>query len=200
MVADAASDWGWSRKGPLPSFELLLLRGGALAESPRPGSILLMMLDAFQPTGIFRVALDDQGILPAMGLIASRQPQTVVDILDSGVLTQLACVVAPSGRARIGKPALRLRLDVADSDSQQVEVKAGSIAVLPLAPDQGAVLTLKPIAPFDLGAGPGKGRKVKVRGGTVGLVVDARGRPLSLPSDDEVRVKLLQQWSQDMGG
>jgi hypothetical protein len=34
----------------------------------------------------------------------------------------------------------------------------------------------------------------------VGLIVDARGRPLQLPADPYARMAQVQQWLWDMGG
>ena len=36
-------------------------------------------------------------------------------------------------------------------------------------------------------------------GGRVGIVIDARGRPVSIPDDPESRVTLLRAWLNDMG-
>ena len=43
--------------------------------------------------------------------------------------------------------------------------------------------TCEPARGFDLGAGNGKKVTHEVRGGTVGLIIDGRGRPLGLPED-----------------
>ena len=39
-----------------------------------------------------------------------------------------------------------------------------------------------------------------IEGGIVGLIIDARGRPLSLPSDSTYRRAKLTQWRQAIGG
>jgi hypothetical protein len=38
---------------------------------------------------------------------------------------------------------------------------------------------IRPARGFDMGAGPGKPVEKTIRGGTVGLVLDGRGRPLA---------------------
>jgi hypothetical protein len=35
---------------------------------------------------------------------------------------------------------------------------------------------------------------VRLEGGVVGIIVDARGRPLQLPSDDALRRRKLIEW------
>jgi hypothetical protein len=54
----------------------------------------------------------------------------------------------------------------------------------------------------DIGRGLGRGGKpYKVQGGAVGLIIDARGRPLvnALPSDADERLQRVQQWLWDVG-
>ena len=54
---------------------------------------------------------------------------------------------------------------------------------------------------FDIGFGPGQGKKMTLTGGLVGgLVVDARGRPFTLPRDVADRRSLMRKWLWDMGG
>jgi hypothetical protein len=39
----------------------------------------------------------------------------------------------------------------------------------------------------------------KVFGGLCGVVIDARGRPLSLPADHDLRRQTLQHWASILG-
>ncbi len=45
-----------------------------------------------------------------------------------------------------------------------------------------------------MGRGSGKRRKVVVEGGVVGIILDARGRPLTLPDDNNARKQKLIEW------
>jgi hypothetical protein len=200
-VGSAAQNWGWSRNGAgIPSFSLLLLRGQALTQAPRGGQALLMALDALQPTGVFAVALDQYGVLPALGLLAQREPLAAVQILEGGVLLDLGWVVAPRGRVGTGQTLLRVKVDAERQGQLNVDVVGGDLMLLPLAPGEQAELVLEPARRVDVGFGRGQGKKITIHGGTVGLVIDARGRPLELPKDQEKRQALLQRWRWDMGG
>src|SRR5205823_2843701 len=83
----------------------------------------------------------------------------------------------------------------------KIEVPYGSIEVIPLRPEQRASLTVRPGPGFRIGAGE-TGKLVQtspgeeVKGGLIGLIVDARGRPLRLPADDAARRAQLLAWGQ----
>jgi hypothetical protein len=197
----AAENWGWSDLGGgLPPFSLLLLRGQALTHTPRAGQTLLMALDALQPTGVFAVALDQYGVLPALGLLAQREPLAAVQILEGGVLLDLGWVIAPLGRVSSGQPLLRVQVEAESQGHLNVDVVGGDLMLLPLPPGEQANLLLQPARRVDIGYGPGQSKKITIHGGTVGLVIDGRGRPLELPDNAEKRQSLLQRWRWDMGG
>ncbi|GAB4149055.1 MAG: glutamate mutase L [Candidatus Promineifilaceae bacterium] len=199
-AAQAATSWGWT-KDALPAFNLLLLRGGIFQAAPRPGQTALMVLDALQPTGIFALAVDRYGALPALGALAAHKPLVAVQALEGGVLVDLGWVIALAGRGQVGQKALDLRLETDGQGALEVEVPFGALEVLPLALGQKARLTLKPASrQFDIGLGPGEGHSLMVQGGLVGVIVDARGRPLPLPANQAARGERLRQWLWDMGG
>ena len=57
-------------------------------------------------------------------------------------------------------------------------------------------MTATPERGFDLGAGKGRPLQAEVRGGVVGLIVDARGRrPFTLPADRDDRIARLRAWN-----
>jgi hypothetical protein len=86
-------------------------------------------------------------------------------------------------------------------EEQTVEVKFGTLEVLPLPLNQSGTLTLKPRPSVNLGFGMGRGRTLKeVTGGAVGVIIDARGRPIVLPKEAEKRRELVQDWILKVGG
>lgn len=200
-IREAGETWEWARAGNgAPRFSLLLLRGQALTQNVRTGQALLMALDALQPTGVFSVALDQYGVLPALGLLAEREPLAVVQILEGGVLLDLGWVIAPNGRSSGRQSPLRVKVNAEAQGHLNVEVEPGELMLLPLAAGEKAELTLEPARGVDVGFGPGQGKKLTVHGGVLGLVIDARGRPLNLPAEEEERRETLRRWRWDMGG
>jgi hypothetical protein len=187
----------------LPLCDTIVLSGGVLAHAPRPGQTALIVLDALQPIGVCTLVLDIYGLAPALGNVAAIKPLAAVETLDSGGFVNLATVVAPvpTSRPRRGETALGVQVTYDDGSKVSVEVRYGNLEVLPLLPGQQAVLELRPSRHFDVGlGGPGKGGERSVSGGLIGLIIDARGRPLRLPGEPEKRQTQAQQWLWDVGG
>ncbi len=205
-VLEARSSWPMLRTALaselLPPMEPVLATGGALARASRSGYAALVLLDALQPVGVTTLVLDPYSLAPALGAAAGPLPMATVQVLESGSFISLGTVVSPVGRGRMGRPALRLRLDrEGEGESIEGEVRFGQLVVVPLSPGQHGRLTLRPERGFDVGfGGPGKAGVVRVSGGAVGLIIDARGRPVQLPSDPGRRRELNQKWLWDIGG
>jgi hypothetical protein len=181
----------------LPPFDVLLARGQTLTNTPRPGQAVLLLLDALQPTGIFSVALDKYGVLPALGAMSGSQPLAVVQALEAGVLADLGWVIALTGKGQAGESAVKGSVETAEGQFN-LDVAHGQIDTTVLGAGQTASISLTPDKRVDLGFGSGKGKKLSVRGGLVGLVVDARGRPLLLP-EPEQRIEQIRKWYWDVG-
>jgi hypothetical protein len=171
-----------------------------LTRTPRAGQTILTLLDALQPSGIFAVAADRYNILPALGVLGHLEPIAVVQTLEGGALLDLGWVVALSGRAQPGQIALNVQMRSERVGKLDLEVEFGTIEVLPLGVGEKAELTLQPTRRFDVGYGPGKGKTITVYGGMVGVVIDARGRPLTLPEDAAASRNIVRQWTWDIGG
>jgi hypothetical protein len=186
--------------GRLPLMELILASGAVLANAPRPGQAALALLDALQPVGICSLTLDTQGMAAPLGAVAQAQPLATVQVIEAGIFRELGSVVIPHGQAKSGEVILNLKMTYESGSELEVEVEYGSLEVLPLPPGQSAELQLRPHRRFDIGAGPGRGWRRRVYGGAVGLIIDARGRPLIIPTDPTMRESKIQQWLWDMGG
>lgn len=199
-ATDAYASWGWS-PDTNPIFpKMLMLHGQALTNAPKFGSILLIALDALQPAGVFPVAVDPHGILVAAGLLAIECPQLVVQVLDSGALQSLGSVVAPFGVAKTGEQAIRVKMKKAGAGSLDLGIGVGTLKVVPLALQETAELLLQPAPTLDVGRGPGKARQLTVRGGALGLVIDARGLVRNRHIDAEERRRQMELSIRELGG
>ena len=188
------------RKDLLPLFEPILAGGGALSDAPTPGQSLLLLLDALQPVGITSIILDQNNLLPLLGAAAESNHLLPVQILESGAFMSLGTIVSVISSVTYNTPVLRARLTYQDGSDTQVEVKLGGLEILPLGIGQTARIDLKPLQRSDIGNGPGRNASVQVSGGVMGVVIDARGRPLVLPEDPVRRRELLKKWLFSVGG
>jgi hypothetical protein len=85
-------------------------------------------------------------------------------------------------------------------EERKIDVKQGMLTTIPLEIGQRAELHLQPLLRYDVGlGGPGRGGTLKVVGGMMGVVIDARGRPLELPDDPGKRLGTVQRWHAVMG-
>lgn len=185
----------------MPPLEPVIASGGSISRAPSAGLAALVMLDAVQPTGVSTLVLDPHNLSPSLGAAAASVPLLSVHVLESGSYISLGTVVAPVGKTRTGRRVLTLRLEPEDSNEDIAgEIRMGQLVVLPLGQGTYGRLTLRPERGFDVGfGGPGKAGALRIAGGAVGLIIDARGRPLDLAQDPAVRLELNDQWLRDIG-
>ena len=183
----------------MPPLDLILAGGGVVSEGTSLGQSLLLLLDAIQPVGIMPILLDQNNLLPLLGVAASRSHYLPVQVIESGAFIGLGTVVSVIASANYGDQVLRARLSYADGTEARAEVKFGGLEMLPLPSGQSARLSLQPFHRADAGLGPGRGGAITVTGGALGVVIDARGRPLQFPSDPVRRRELMKRWSYAVG-
>jgi hypothetical protein len=160
----------------------------------------MVLLNALQPTGVTTIALDQNTIAAAVGAAAAVNPLLTVHALDSTNFHNLCTVISPIGQAQPGTPILRVRISDGNDNEKSVDIKYGALEIINLPAGQITTVHLHPLHRFDVGmGGPGRSGSVKVIGGSLGLVVDARGRPLALPADHARRRELMKRWLWTMG-
>lgn len=191
----------YRRQGSLlPSFELIVAGGAVLTHAPTLGQKLLMLLDGLQPAGITTLVLDQNNLLTMLGAAAEVNNLLPIQVMDAGALAYLATVISPVSEAAYGTPIVRAKLIREDGTAMTSEVNMGNLQILPLDSGQVARLELRPLRNADVGLGPGRAGAVDVVGSSLGVVIDARGRPLRLPPGAGERVKLLKKWLKTVGG
>lgn len=185
----------------LPWFEPIIVTGSILTQSPSVDQTALMLIDSLQPTGATTLVLDHNHLLPALGAAASINQLMVVHILNTDAFMHLGTVITPVGEAPIGTPVLRIQMIRDDGQDVNLEIKYGNLEMISLPVGQKARLQLHPLHLFDVGMGaPGRGGALRVMGGELGVIIDARGRPLKLPDDRDERSELLTKWRRVLAG
>lgn len=188
------------QEGLMPPVDLIVGRGGALSGAASLGQAALILLDAVQPIGVCSLALDQASLLPQLGALAAVQPLAAAQALARDGFLRLGTVIALAGTGREGGVALKLKIDYDDGQSIRVEVPFGALEVVPLATGKRAVVEMRPSSQFDVGLGSkGRGATTEVAGGALGIIVDARGRPLPLPIEENKRRTTIQEWMWELG-
>jgi hypothetical protein len=203
-LKDARAQWPYEQTGGgslLPVVEPIVAGGSVLSNAPRPGLAAMALLDALQPVGVSTLVLDPYHLASALGASASLAPMVTVQVLGSGSFVSLGTVIAPVGYGRPGRPMLRYSLDRERTGERlEGEVLVGEIAVLPLEHGEAGRLIIEPESGFDVGFGlRGRGGRLRVAGGAVGLILDGRGRPLRIPDDKALRMEYNQRSLREMG-
>ena len=184
----------------LPPLDLIIAGGGVISDGVSLGQSLLLLLDAIQPVGIMPILIDQNNLLPLLGAASERNHYLPVQVIDSGAFIGLGTIISVIASASYGDQVLRAKLTYADGTDVRADVKFGGLEILPLPSGQTARLSLQPLNRVDAGLGAGRSGTVPVTGGALGVVIDARGRPLQLPPDPVRRRELIKKWYYTVGG
>jgi uncharacterized protein (TIGR01319 family) len=169
---------------------LLVGSGGALSHAPRRNQAALMLIDGFLPEGVTRLAVDSIFMMPQLGVLSTVNDTAATEVFDKDCLIRLGTCIAPVGKGREGRTCVKVTMD-----GKTTEVNYMDMVLIPLDLGEKKEVTISPAKQFNMGEGNGKQIKAQVEGGVVGLIIDARGRPLEIPDDDAKRIALLKNWN-----
>ncbi|GAC1536330.1 MAG: glutamate mutase L [Herpetosiphon sp.] len=184
---------------PQARFDLAIA-GGAVARAPQPGLAAMTLLDAWELDGsrlpiALDLYLDPFGLLAASGVLARVNVDAAACIIEHDGLNSgaLATVVLPYGdlRGEIGVA----ELTPVGGTTLEVKIQAGTIVRLPLPRGKRGTLRIKPARGVAIGANaPGEmvvSNEAAITGSALGVVIDARPRPLQLPPSFAARQQML---------
>ena len=174
-------------------LDLLVASGGVLSHAPRMHQTALLLVDAFEPEGFTRLAKDSIFMMPHLGVLAEVHPQAALEVFQRDCLIYLGAVIAPKGLGKLGRECFSYQI-TGRSLNETGTMNFGELKLLPLGPGESAKAVIEPARGFDCGAGPGKRIERTVYGGTVGLILDGRGRPLHLPEARSECQARLESW------
>ncbi len=184
-------------------LDLLVGSGGVLSHAPRREQAMRMMIDAFVPEGITQLAVDSIFMMPQLGVMANIEHadmaesarQAAVEVFEKDCLIRLGTCIAPIGKPKPGSVILTAEFELPGGEKQVVELKTDEIMVIP-APYQAIKAKLTPAKTMSIGKDKGESLETEIYGGTVGLILDGRGRPFELSTEKSKRIENLNKWSQ----
>ncbi len=174
-------------------LDLLVASGGVLSHAPRMHQTATLLIDAFEPEGFTTLAKDSIFMMPHLGVLAQVHAQASLEVFTRDCLIYLGTCVAAKGLGKPDRPCFEYQI-TGDTLNESGTINFGDVKLLPLGPDETAEVTIEPARGFDVGAGPGKQVRRKVTGGTVGLFLDGRGRPLVLPQQRSEAQRMMTRW------
>ncbi len=182
------------------TLDILIGSGGVLSHAPRRQQAALMMIDAFQPEGITRLAVDSIFMMPQLGVLSEVHPKAATEVFNKDCLIHLGTNVAPAGTdVKEGREMMEYRIELPDGKVEEGKIIYGQMKLIKLGFGEDgmpltAKATLKPDRHFDIGKGKGNTVHTDLSGGIVGIILDGRGRPFDLPTDPKIRVSKLKEW------
>jgi hypothetical protein len=187
---------------PTAPYDYVLAGGGVLANAPHPGLAALTILDALQPRAddtvrLVELHLDALGLIPACGALAFSDADAALALFERDLLGNVplaTCVVALGG-GRPGETAIEAEIKEVGGETRRVVVQHGQIGRLALSPGRSGTLMVQPADGVRIGSNPAGKQALsnpgEIRGSALGVIIDARGRPLRLPDDPLARQQRL---------
>jgi uncharacterized protein (TIGR01319 family) len=168
--------------------------GGLLSHAPRRAQSAIMLLDGFQLCGITRLFQDSVFMMPHLGVLSTIKRDAALEIFEKDCLILLGTAISFVGSADNEVKVADVHLTLPNNEVHEETVTYGTLKTIPLPVGETAEVQIHPTSNFDIGAGPNKPVSGTIDGGVVGIIIDARGRPLALPKNDAERKNKLVQW------
>jgi len=173
--------------------------GGLLSHAPRRVQSALILVDGFKVEGVTKLFQDSVFMIPHLGVLSTVHLKAALQIFEKDCLVRLGTCIAFSGNLTekdYGKKMADLTIKMPKGEVLEKQIDYGTIQRIPLGEGETAELEGRASSPFSLSTQTGSGRRfsAKIEGGVVGILIDARGRPLDLPQDDDTRRRKLREW------
>ncbi len=152
-----------------------------------PGESAALLLDSVEPLYITELYIDRAGLVPHAGMLLGEAPEAAFNLFTSETLHRLGTCLCADGNG--DGDSVSLTLTRQDGKTILETVKSGEIKALPLLDGENCKIEAKAGKGFSLGKGKAKRIDATVTGGSLGFIVDARGRPLRVPDNKATLVK-----------
>jgi hypothetical protein len=178
-------------------LDLIVGSGGVLSHAPRRSQAMMMMIDSFQPQGVTMIAVDSIFMMPHLGVLSTINEKAATEVFEKDCLIYLGPCISVTNSGKHGSHCLDCIITYSDGKRREESLLFGELKVFELGEGEKAEVEITPAKQFDLGEGKGQKITKEVTGGVVGLVIDARGRPLDLNSSKgkEPMENVLSKWN-----
>ncbi|MEM9951836.1 MAG: glutamate mutase L [Chloroflexota bacterium] len=181
-----------SPEGLLPHVDLIVVGGGALTGTGTPAYDMMLLADSLQPTGITEIKADRHGIIAPMSAIARAEPEAMVQLIEGDDLEHLGTLINLTGTRGTSDGVAAKLVITTEDETVNYDLKVGEYLSLPLPHNFSIKIKISCRGNYRI-AGRSS-RTLTLKGGTAGIVIDARGRPLLPPATVGERMTVIPQW------
>ena len=173
--------------------------GGLLSHAPRRVQSALILIDGFRVEGVTKLFQDSVFMIPHLGVLSTVHLKAALEIFEKDCLVRLGTCIAFSGQLTekdFGKKIADVTISMPDGSALEKQIEYGTLQRIELGEGKTAEIEGQVTSPFSLATQRGAGRRFNetIEGGVVGILIDARGRPLELPKADDMRREKLNEW------
>ena len=120
-------------------------------------------------------------------------------MIDSGIYKSLGTVVGVNSPERIGRKVLEIEVDEDQHERRRLTVLKGDLKRIETFGQERTRVYLSPTGSSDVGMGlRGLGGWLGATDSEVGVVIDARGRPVELTKDTVARADQIEDWAWEL--
>ena len=183
-------------------LDLIVGSGGVLSHAPRREQSAKMLIDSFMPEGITQLAVDSIFMMPQLGVLANIDKKDLaeearnaaLEVFHKDCLIRLGTCITPIGKAKNESTVLTVKLTFSNGEKIEKKLKRNELHRIK-ADYEEVTAELIPNKKMDIGSGIGESIKTTIYGGLVGIILDGRDRPISIPNDPRERLSSLKNWS-----
>lgn len=183
-------------------LDLIVGSGGVLSHAPRREQSAKMLIDSFMPEGITQLAVDSIFMMPQLGVLANVEKdklkeearKAALEVFHKDCLIRLGTCLTPVGNVKNGTIVLKVTLTLLNGEKIEKSLMKNQLFRIKLNYEPIKAM-LVPHKKMNIGAGIGEPISTTIYGGLVGIILDGRERPITIPNNSKERLKYLKEWS-----
>ena len=183
-------------------LDLIVGSGGVLSHAPRREQSAKMLIDSFMPEGITQLAVDSIFMMPQLGVLANVEKdklkeearKAALEVFHKDCLIRLGTCLTPVGNVKNGTIVLKVTLTLLNGEKIEKSLMKNQLFRIKLNYEPIKAM-LVPHKKMNIGAGIGEPISTTIYGGLVGIILDGRERPITIPNNSQERLKYLKEWS-----
>jgi len=183
-------------------LDLIVGSGGVLSHAPRREQSAKMIIDSFMPEGITQLAVDSICMMSQIGVLANISKKELgeearnaaLEVFHKDCLIRLGTCITPIGKVKNKSIVMRIKLTFPSGEKVEKELRKNELYRIK-ADYEEIIAELIPHKKMDIGSGIGEPIKTTIYGGIVGIILDGRERPISIPNNSKERLSNLKSWS-----